>query len=84
MPSLRLAPPDHPFIRGHPIGVLATVGAAAVPNMHQTFTRGDQRPRALPDANRYTGPYSPVEISESTPTVLARRRPPGQRLTPSR
>ena len=33
--------------------------------MHQTFTRGGQRPRALPDANRHTGPDSPVEISES-------------------
>ena len=40
--------------------------------------------RALPDANRHTGPDSPVEISESPPTVLARRRPPSQRLTPSR
>jgi hypothetical protein len=81
---MRLAPRDHPFIRGQPIGVRATVGADAVPNMHQTFTRGGQRPRALPDANRQTGPDSPVAISESTPTVLARHRPPSQPLTPSR
>ena len=30
--------------------------------MHQTFTRGGQRPRALPDANRQTGPDSPEKI----------------------
>ena len=71
-------------MRGQPIGVRATVGADTVPNMHQTFTRGGQRPRALPDANRHTGPDSPVEISESTPNVLVRRRPPSQQLTPSR
>ena len=71
-------------MRGQPIGVRATVGADAVLNMHQTFTRGGQRPRALPDANRHMRPDSPVEISESTPTILARRRPPSQRLTPSR
>ena len=84
LPPLRSALSDHPFTGGQPIGLCAPVGAEVVPDMHRIFTRGGQRPRPLTDSNWHTGSDSPLEISESTPTVPARRGPAGQRLSPRR